>query len=51
MILLEGLNMTVELIKIMKEDIKRYDDAQGWNEGSYCLYQSLIAKYNTMKNN
>lgn len=38
--------MTTELIEIMKEDIKRCNDAQVSNEGSYRLYQALIAKYN-----
>lgn len=38
--------MTAELLEIMKEDIKRCEDAQGSNEGSQRLYQALIAKYN-----
>ena len=38
--------MTTELIEIMKEDIKRCNDAQVSNEGSYRFYQALIAKYN-----
>lgn len=38
--------MTTELLEIMKEDIKRCEDAQGSNEGSQRLYQALIAKYN-----
>lgn len=38
--------MTIELLKIMEEDIKRCEDAQGSNEGTQDLYQALIAKYN-----
>lgn len=38
--------MTTELLEIMKKDIKRCEDAQSSNEGTYHLYQALIAKYN-----
>lgn len=38
--------MTEELLETMQEDIKRCEDAQGSNEGTYRLYQALIVKYN-----
>ena len=38
--------MTTELLEIMKEDIKRCEDAQSSNKGTHSLYQALIAKYN-----
>ncbi len=38
--------MTTELLEIMQKDIKRCEEAQGSNEGTYRLYQALIAKYN-----
>ena len=38
--------MTVELIQIMNEDIKRCEEAQSSKKGSYGLYQILIGKYN-----
>lgn len=38
--------MVTELLQIMKEDIKRCEDAQSSNEGTRSLYQALIAKYN-----
>ena len=38
--------MNTELLRIIQNDIKRCDDAQTSNEGSYNLYQALIGKYN-----
>lgn len=38
--------MTIELLEIIKNDIKRCEDAQCSNEGTYSLYQALIGKYN-----
>lgn len=38
--------MTTELLEIIKSDIKRCEDAQCSNEGTYSLYQALIGKYN-----
>lgn len=43
---MKGENMDTELLKIMKSDIKRCDEAQSSNQGTYALYQALIAKYN-----
>lgn len=40
--------MTAELLEIIREDIKRCEDAQASNNGSYRLYQALVAKYNGM---
>lgn len=38
--------MDIELLEIMKKDIKRCEEAQSSNNGTYTLYQALIAKYN-----
>ena len=38
--------MNTELLEIMKMDIKRCEESQNSNEGTYRLYQALIAKYN-----
>lgn len=38
--------MTTELLKTMRTDIKRCEDAQVSNNGTHSLYQALIAKYN-----
>ncbi len=38
--------MTLELLEIMKADIKRCEDAQVSNVGTHRLYKALIAKYN-----
>lgn len=38
--------MTIKLLEIMKEDIKRCEEAQSSNNGTKKLYQALIAKYN-----
>ncbi len=38
--------MTTKTLEIMKEDIKRCEDAQSSNKGTENLYQALIAKYN-----
>lgn len=43
---LGGNKVTTELLEIMQKDIKRCEDAQDSNEGTYCLYQALVAKYN-----
>lgn len=38
--------MTAELLETIKKDIRRCEEAQSSNKGSYKLYQTLIAKYN-----
>lgn len=38
--------MTTKLLEIIKEDIKRCEEAQSSNKGTEKLYQALIAKYN-----
>lgn len=38
--------MTVELMKIMENDIKRCEEAQRSKAGSENLYQCLVGKYN-----
>lgn len=38
--------MTEELLELMRNDIRRCEDAQGSNSGTHRLYQALIAKYN-----
>lgn len=43
--------MTTELLEIMKADIKRCEDAKESVDGTYKLYQALIAKYNGIFNN
>ena len=40
-----GNIVTAELLEIMRNDIKRCEEAQGSNNGTYRLYQALIAKY------
>ena len=43
-----GNKMTTKLLEIIKEDIKRCEEAQSSNsnKGTEKLYQALIAKYN-----
>ena len=38
--------MTNELLEIIREDIKRCEDAQKSSNGTHSLYQALVAKYN-----
>lgn len=38
--------MNARLLEIMQADIKRCEEAQSSNDGTYRLYQALIAKYN-----
>lgn len=38
--------MNARLLEIMQADIKRCEETQGSNDGTYHLYQELIAKYN-----
>lgn len=38
--------MNSKLLEIMQADIKRCEEAQSSNDGTYRLYQALIAKYN-----
>lgn len=40
--------MNANLLKIMKEDMVRCEDAQVSKNGSYALYQALIARYNSV---
>lgn len=38
--------MNIELLNMIKNDIKRCEEAQSSKQGTYSLYQALIAKYN-----
>ena len=40
--------MTNELLEIIRADIKRCEDAQESSNGTYSLYQALVAKYNVI---